>query len=1200
MKTNKTLLTIFSFFIFSFCNAQNFNKLSPAFRYIINHPISSDNNLTIPELFKVPIVQGFNNNTRNIENGYIAIIYTTQSKLLIDKGIQVQSILPKFITAWVTLNQVIQLSELNEVTYIDAPKIVYPVNDICVATSGASLLNSGKLNNTPYKGDGVIVGVFDTGIDWDHPDFRNPTDQTKSRILRIWDQTISPITGEISPTGFNYGVEYTQAHLNNELDGTPTGFVRERDIHGHGTHVTGTAAGNGSALASLKYAGVAPNADIVVVKGGNGSFSTSDIINALTYFQNVATAFGKPIVVNMSIGGQSGAHDGTNAEEVAVDFFSNASAGRVLSISAGNSNGTSIHKQNNIAAYDSTSITINVPAPSGSTSTDVFQFSLYVNDTNTVKAILTIPGGTTIVANAGQSIAPLVLNNTATVYFDNIIDVDSGDRLINIYLVRASTSANPSGAWVLKLINATSNALITDGWLNYKGTNFGNTTVSGSDNNYLVGSPGTATSAVTVGSFVGKLDWYSSSTTVPGGYAYSTAQQDNISTFSSKGPRRDNVQKPNITASGQAVVSCTSSDANLSPTSNTNVVNGLYRVSQGTSMSSPEVAGCIALLLQIKPTANYNEIRNAITQNATKDFFTTFLNNNTWGSGKIDVYKAASSLLFCKPNKRETYSYDSSSTNTNNGTQSLGSSRVATRFTSTMNGKLGGVYFKTGTTIPVSSFIIEVRTNEVGYPGDLLGSLSISPSSISRFSWNYFDISSLNIEILNDMNYFIVLVPGNSDSWGLGFESLSVSGRSFVYNGTSWIANNDLRIRSVVYDNTIPTPTLSNTNLSICSSQLPYTWNGLIFTEASSKTKTLINAMGCDSLATLNLTINLGPSIGVSTSAATFCTIGSEYKVVNSNTNGGGVWTSSNTNVATISTISGALGIANANANGTTTFSYTKTGLNGCTSVASTTVTVAAVSTPNNVTGINSICTGSTTTLSSSTVGGVWSSLNNRATINSNGIVTGTNAGIASIKYTVTNANSCNAFTTYSITVNPIPNIPSISYAIGTINPQKGVGGGFCTNKTFTLVGTPSGGSWSSTGVLSVTTPSGVASTGPLPGSGSLTYTISSNGCSNSRTILGNIVNCAAREINNQSINQSTNQQFTMYPNPAKSVVSLQVDKLIGAGSIVITDLYGKQIKMQPLSMGNNLVNIANLSKGFYFVSVITNEGKTTKKLIVE
>ena len=79
-----------------------------------------------------------------------------------------------------------------------------------------------------------------------------------------------------------------------------------------------------------------------------------------------------------------------------------------------------------------------------------------------------------------------------------------------------------------------------------------------------------------------------------------------------------------------------------------------------------------------------------------------------------------------------------------------------------------------------------------------------------------------------------------------------------------------------------------------------------------------------------------------------------------------------------------------------------------------------------------------------------------------------------------------------------------------------------------------------------------------------------------------------------------SSNEFTMYPNPARSTVSLQIDKLVGSGSIVVTDLYGKQVKQQALSMGNNNVDVSNLAKGFYLVSIITSEGKTTKKLIVE
>jgi len=788
--------------------AQTRDKLSASFLYLIEHPIKKGAKISPqPELYKIDAVKGLNPKTGEYEDGYICIIYTKFPEVLKESGIVVQSIYPTFITAWVTLEQIPIIADLKGVTFIDAPQISIPNNDISVASSGASLLHAGKVNNTVYKGDGVIVAIIDTGIDWDHPDFRTVDDQSKSRILRIWDQTLTPILGEVSPLGFNYGVEYTQTQINNEIDGTPADFVREKDIHGHGTHVAGTAAGNGSALTTFKYTGLAPNADIVVVKGGDGTFKSTNIINALSYLQNLATTLGKPIVVNMSLGGQYTAHDGTDAEEIAVDAFTNSAAGRIVVIAAGNDNGSAIHKQNSLVSGGNATVSIVVPIASASTSTSVFQYTLFANDSSEINATLTAPDGTNVSVNSGSSDGYPILGGLATVYFSNIIDPDSGDRMINAYVVRANTTTNVTGTWVLMLTNTTSNTLTLDGWLNYKGSNFANTKITSGDNNYLVESPGCATYAITVGAYMAKLDWQSSS----GAFnSYGPpSQQDNISTFSSIGPRRDNVRKPDITANGQGVISCLSSDSVLLNTNSNMVVNGLYRTNQGTSMATPEVTGCVALLLQINKTSTFSQIKTALTAAATKDVFTTSSDNNIWGSGKIDVFKAASSQLYCNSLDRVTYSYDAAYTRTNNTQKNVGDFKTTTRFTPAISGRLGGVYFKAGSTVTLTSFTIEVRTNNGGIPGILLNSLNIDTESISKGSWNYYDLSSLNIEVASGTDYFIVLVPGASSTFYLGQDPATV-GRSFYYDGAAWVATTDLRIRSVVYTSGKPSITLSS------------------------------------------------------------------------------------------------------------------------------------------------------------------------------------------------------------------------------------------------------------------------------------------------------------------------------------------------------------------------------------------------------
>ena len=826
----KVFYNCFFLFFFVLLFGQNNEKLALPFKYLLEQQANNNKTNAVPSLFAKTISSRLNKTTGKIDQGYNCIIYTQSAEVLKSNGIPVQSIQPTFATAWLNLDQITKAATLAEVSYIDVTKTLKPSNDISVASSGASLLHAGRLDNTVYKGDGVIIAVIDTGIDWDHLDFRNPSDPKKSRILRIWDQTISPIAGENAPTGFSLGVEYTQAQIENEIDGTPAGYVREKDIDGHGTHVTGTAAGNGSAL-NGKYTGLAPNADIVVVKAGNGSFDTSNIIIALDYLKNLSTSLGKPIVVNISLGSQYGAHDGTDPLERAIDTFTDTAAGRIVVVASGNDNGDNIHKRLVLAPGGTETVTLQVPTTTTTSSTDVFQFTSYGNDTSALSVVVTAPDGTQAVSNAGTS----VMNGNAKVYMYNFIDPESGDRKVQVYVTRTTTSTDVAGSWNIAITNSTTSTLTVDGWLDTKGDDYTGMTVTGGDSNYLVTIPGCATKAITVGSYIAKLDWFAAS---GNGYNYTSGMQDGISAFSSVGPRRDNVIKPNITANGQAAVSCLSSDSVLDAASPYMVVNNLYRIEQGTSMAAPVVAGGVALLLQKKPGATFTEIKNAITTTATKDAFTGTTENATWGSGKLDIFKAASSFSYCQPLTRTTYNYEQEYGASENYTNNLSGKRAALRFTASSSGLLAGVYFKTVRTQTLSQFTIEVRTVISNNPGTLLGSFQATPASIAKNTWNYLDLSSLSLPITNATDYYIVLVGGTSDVFGLGQESIN-SNRSLVStDGTTWTSVPNLRIRPVVYGTPAsgaPTLTLSSAastnNQTLCSggsiTPISYTTTGV-------------------------------------------------------------------------------------------------------------------------------------------------------------------------------------------------------------------------------------------------------------------------------------------------------------------------------------------------------------------------------------
>ena len=277
------------------------------------------------------------------------------------------------------------------------------------------------------------------------------------------------------------------------------------------------------------------------------------------------------------------------------------------------------------------------------------------------------------------------------------------------------------------------------------------------------------------------------------------------------------------------------------------------------------------------------------------------------------------------------------------------------------------------------------------------------------------------------------------------------------------------------------------------------------------------------------MTVKASPAVaqitnGVSTvTAASLCTLGKTTPYYNVTPYG--TWSSSNPTVASVTGGSQA-GNVTANVAGTATISYNVAATNGCVSSSTIAITVAPV-TANAITGNNSICVNATTALSSTApVGttGVWSSSNDRGTVNASGVYTGTNAGTyGEARYTVTNTiTGCTAFSSKTITVNPTPVTPTITYAAGTVgNPQAGAPtGSFCVGKVFTVAATPNVplGVWSATGAASIT--SGGVVTINAVGAGSVKYTYTSAaGCVSSRTMSGNGYTCAARgAIGNEPI----------------------------------------------------------------------------------
>ena len=250
--------------------------------------------------------------------------------------------------AIVTLPQadIERLSRIPQIEYIEKPKRLFFEVDAGRAASCIS-----PVQTAPYHlfGQGILVAVIDSGVDYFHPDFRK--DDGSTRILAMWDQTAPQ--GK-PPKGFRLGAEYTEQEINKALSAgnrlAALELVPEQDISGHGTQVLGIAAGNGRASGG-RYRGVASESDFLVVKLGTpreGGFPrTTELMQGLEYVVKKAQQLGHPAAINLSFGNAYGSHRGNSLLEQYISHI--ADSGRnVIAVGTGNEGNTGGHVSGNL------------------------------------------------------------------------------------------------------------------------------------------------------------------------------------------------------------------------------------------------------------------------------------------------------------------------------------------------------------------------------------------------------------------------------------------------------------------------------------------------------------------------------------------------------------------------------------------------------------------------------------------------------------------------------------------------------------------------------------------------------------------------------------------------------------------------------------------------------------------------------------
>lgn len=256
--------------------------------------------------------------------------------------------------AIVTIKEVLleAFTALSEVEYVEKPKRLYFATQQGILNSCIAEVTQSE----PYlTGNGILIAVIDSGIDFYNEKFRDRNNN--SRIVALWDQTVMPdgARGESSPNGFFVGTEYNTSRINEALRlgsrEEAQQLVRSRDVSGHGTAVAGIAAD------------VAAESRFIIVKLGRpepDSFPrTTEMMRALKYVVEKAVFYNQPVAINVSFGNSYGSHDGSSLLERYMDNI--AEIGRnVVCVGSGNEGSSAGHYYGRLSEGERTEIEVAV------------------------------------------------------------------------------------------------------------------------------------------------------------------------------------------------------------------------------------------------------------------------------------------------------------------------------------------------------------------------------------------------------------------------------------------------------------------------------------------------------------------------------------------------------------------------------------------------------------------------------------------------------------------------------------------------------------------------------------------------------------------------------------------------------------------------------------------------------------------------
>lgn len=539
---------------------------------------------------------------------------TAQLKAL---GVTITGEFDDVVTALVPMSKVEQVANLDIVKQIAVAQTAQAYTDQAKNVTKAYQAWNGTSNGLPqnYRGTGVVIGVIDTGMDFNHRFFYDSSGNTRVKAVYLPNATsanggTAPQVGTTTLSGYHYTTPAQIAAL-----------TTDDNAESHGTHTTGCAGGSQVG----NYGGMAPDCDLVMCGLGDNLSQTS-IVNSAKYIANYAKSVGKPCVISISLGSNMGPHDGSSYicrayDQVATQY------GAVILLSSGNEGDAYGYAKKTLSSesdafaifHESATGAANVGGSSyyGAAYMDIWGRT---NDQLKLKVLVVNRNTGAIVYTSDEITSSTTLNNFGS-YFNSSSNVEisfsSSNNRKNIFIHPTMSGAKNSNYRLAYIVTSTAGNTI-DAWC--EGGSASRIAISGNISGYTLSlgqQDGTMSDDI-CGSKTISVGAMASRTSYNGYYNI-----NDVAYFSSYGTDVKGTDHPLITAPGHVVISSLNGYDSYNGqygTSYSVSFNGRthkWGEMSGTSMSTPIAAGVVALYLQANPELDVNGVKDAIANTAT-------------------------------------------------------------------------------------------------------------------------------------------------------------------------------------------------------------------------------------------------------------------------------------------------------------------------------------------------------------------------------------------------------------------------------------------------------------------------------------------------------------------------------------------------------------------------------------------------------